>query len=578
MFDRRTLLALVVVGLILLLLPKYYELISPKKPVAVTNPSEKSAPPTPTDSIPKTETAQAEPAKMEAVEPKTSSQGFELDSFIYNPDYVTIETPLYSMKIGSNGQASQYILKNYTLANRTPIELHRAQSGSNPTVGYVDFDLGRDNAYSLKKLNFKANKTQIDMYAGADSVTLIAIDSVGRSIALTYIIDADKYGFDLSLATTKLAVTETGEYKIQWKGGIPLTEPDPSRDLQYAGAYAKIGDAIEKVTVGSDGRKDFTATGVTYFLAARSKYFVAAIIPHKPGAGTEIAGRTETPRTKTSPHLYDLTLKQAWEGNAAGRWTIYWGPIKYNVLKSYGVGLEETMNWGWPIIKPFSKAILWALTGLHSVISNYGIVIILFSIMVKLILWPLTRKSQISMKKMAALQPEIQALRELHSKNSQALNQAIMALYKERGVNPASGCIPLLLQMPLLYALFVIFSTTIEFRQASFMLWITDLSQPDIIFHLPFSIPLYGAAVAVLPIIMGITQFIMSKRTTTDPNQKMMIYIMPVFMTLIFNNLPSGLTWYYTLFNVIAIVEQNLIKVPDFSPSVQVVEEKRSKR
>jgi YidC/Oxa1 family membrane protein insertase len=235
------------------------------------------------------------------------------------------------------------------------------------------------------------------------------------------------------------------------------------------------------------------------------------------------------------------------------------------------------MNWGWAIIKPISRGVLWALVGLHSVISNYGVVIIVFSLLVKVILWPLTRKSQVSMKKMSALQPEMAALKELHKNNSQAMNAAVMKLYKDRGVNPASGCLPLLLQMPVLYSLFVIFSSTIEFRQAPFLFWISDLSRPDIIAMLGFSIPMYGAHVTVLPIIMGISQFFMSKRTTTDPNQKMMIYIMPVFMLLIFNNLPSGLTLYYTLFNLLAILEQYLIKLPDF-PSVSVVEEGPSKK
>jgi YidC/Oxa1 family membrane protein insertase len=193
------------------------------------------------------------------------------------------------------------------------------------------------------------------------------------------------------------------------------------------------------------------------------------------------------------------------------------------------------------------------------------------------VLWPLTRKSQVSMKKMAALQPEIKRIREEHAKNPQAANVEMMKLYKERGVNPAAGCIPLLIQMPILYGLFVIFSSTIEFRHAPFMLWIQDLSRPDYVARLPFSLPLYGAYVAVLPIIMGVSQFLMSKRTITDPNQKMMLYVMPVFMLMIFNTLPSGLTLYYTMFNFLAIAEQNLIKLPDFG-SVQVLEEKKKKK
>jgi YidC/Oxa1 family membrane protein insertase len=328
------------------------------------------------------------------------------------------------------------------------------------------------------------------------------------------------------------------------------------------------------LSLGGDKTKDFSATGETHFVAARSKYFIAALVPAESAAGADLHGHAENPRT--GPLFFDCTLRHAWGSNAGGFWTVYWGPMRLEELRAVHTGLDETMNWGWAIIRPFSRLTLWTLTGMYSVIQNYGWVIVLFSIMVKVVLWPLTRKSQVSMKKMSALQPEMQRIREEHKKNPQAANAAIMKLYKDRGVNPAAGCIPLLIQMPILYGLFVIFSSTIEFRQAPFMLWIQDLSRPDYVAKLPFSIPMYGAYVAILPLIMGISQFFMSKRTVTDPNQKFMLYFMPVFMLLIFNKLPSGLTLYYTLFNLLAILEQNLIKLPDFG-SVQVVEEKKRK-
>jgi YidC/Oxa1 family membrane protein insertase len=153
-----------------------------------------------------------------------------------------------------------------------------------------------------------------------------------------------------------------------------------------------------------------------------------------------------------------------------------------------------------------------------------------------------------------------------------------MELYKERGVNPAAGCIPMLLQMPILYGLFIVFRSTIEFRQAPFLGWISDLSQPDTILHLPFSIPLYGSGVGLLPIVMGVSQFYMSRATMSDPNQKAMLYIMPVMMTVLFNNFPSGLTLYYTLFNIWAIVEQRMIKLPDVATAQYTIEDKPKKR
>lgn len=578
MFEKRTLLALVVVGIILLLLPQYYKLISPERPA----PQQVA---TPVDTTQKRPDTMAAPPDLTKVAPKpvvgdTTQITPPLvetgpDTAAFVPGFVTIETPLYRMTLGSNGMVSYYALKRYTLDSGDPVELHRVAETGMPILGAVDFDLGPRSFKTLADLRFRTNKQRVNVETGADSVTLERRDASGRSIWLTYIFHPDQYGFDIRLRTEGLPTTETGEFKARWVGGVPFTESDPARDVSYAGAYAKVGDEIEKLSLGGDKSKEFTATGQTFFVAARSKYFMAALVPSQPAVGADLRGTSETP--KTGPHYYDCSLRHTWGSNASGTWTVYWGPMRLQELKQVGAGLDQTMNWGWKIIEPFSRLTLWALTGLYGLIHNYGVVIIIFSIIVKVVLWPLTRKSQVSMKKMAALQPEIQRMREEHKKNPQAANAEMMKLYKERGVNPAAGCIPLLLQMPLLYALFIIFSSTIEFRHAPFMLWIKDLSQPDYVMSLPFSIPLYGAFVAVLPIIMGVSQFFMSKRTITDPNQKMMLYFMPVFMVLIFNKMPSGLTLYYTLFNLLAIVEQNLIKLPDFG-SVQVVEEKKKKK
>lgn len=577
MFDRKTIIAMVLVGVVLLLLPKYYELITPKKQTSetttpvVTEP-EKLVDSSSTSAVTLATSDIAE--KVEAAVAQTASS-VPVDTLPYEPEYVRVETPMFVLKIGSNAQVSSYEIKDYKSHGGSPVSLHQRGKLAGSTLGYLDFDLGIINYKTIKFNRFTALRPILNLTSGSDSVSFTSVDSAGKVVILTYVFSAEHYGFDITLQTKGLNVPETGEFKAKWIGGVPATEQDATRDVQYAAAYAQVGEELEKFTTGRERQKEFTATGQTPFVAARSKYFIAAIIPDEPAAGVEIHGKNDAPREKASVPHYDLTLRQTWKGNASGRWTVYWGPIKYENLKALNVGLENTMNWGWPIIKPFSIGVLWALTAMHKVITNYGIVIIIFSVVVKLVLWPLTRKSQISMKKMSALQPEIQALRELHSKNSQALNQAIMSLYKERGVNPASGCIPLLLQMPLLYALFIIFSSTIEFRQAPFIFWITDLSLPDYIATLPFALPMYGSHVAILPIIMAVTQFFMSKKTTTDPNQKFLLYVMPVFMLLIFNNLPSGLTFYYTLFNLLAIVEQQLIKLPDFTPSVEVVEEKK---
>lgn len=579
MFDRRTLIALAVVVLIIALMPKYMQFVNPQRPVPPKTEVQKPAP------AETSEPAQPAPAKAAETtaaaitpQPKAEAGVLTPDTARPVPEYVTVQTPLFDMTIGSNAQVSRYNLKKYHLAHGQPVMLHGPATAQSPTVGMVDFDFGDPNPHTIKSLRFKASKTSINLGDGnADSVSFVAGDTAGQQIRLTYVFKGSQYGFELVLHTEKLAAPETGEFQALWRGGVPLTEPDPVRDIQYSAAYAKVGDEVVTFKVGRDPRKEFSASGQTGYVAVRSKYFIAALIPNVPAAGTEIIGRNNAPGDKASPPYYDATLRQSWGRDAAGRWTVYWGPMRYQNLKALNAGVEETMSWGWSIIKPISRLVLWALMGLHDVVPNYGLVVIIFALLVKMILWPLTRKSQISMKKMSALQPEIKELRETHKNNPQAMNAATMKLYKERGVNPASGCLMMLPQMPVLYALYAVFSSTIELRQAPFVAWITDLSQPDFVATLPFSLPLYGARVAILPLVMGFSQFIMSKRTVTDPNQKMMLYFMPIFMTLIFNNLPSGLTLYYTLFNLLAIAEQNLIKLPDFTPSVSVMDEPKKK-
>ncbi len=228
--------------------------------------------------------------------------------------------------------------------------------------------------------------------------------------------------------------------------------------------------------------------------------------------------------------------------------------------------------WGWKIIQPISIGIMWLLKFLHKFIPNYGFVLLVFSIVIKLIVYPLTHKSYESMKKMQALQPKLTEIKEKYGNNKQQLNKKTMAMYKEYGVNPLGGCLPMLLQMPLLIALFNVFRTTIELRNEPFIFWIKDLSSPDVIFTLPFNIPLYGNTIAVLPFIMAGMMLIQQKLSGTsssNPQQKYMMYFMPLFMLLIFNNFPSGLVLYYTLFNLLTILQQKLMINPSVEASVK---------
>ena len=214
------------------------------------------------------------------------------------------------------------------------------------------------------------------------------------------------------------------------------------------------------------------------------------------------------------------------------------------------------MSMGWSFIRPISRGVLAALVAMHKYIPNYGVVLIIFSILIKIIVYPLTKKSYQSMRAMSGLQPKLQSLKEKYANDPQKLNQATMKLYKEEGVNPMGGCLPMLIQMPLLFALFQVFRSTIELRGEPFVLWINDLSAPDTLFEIG------GFPVNILPLLMAASMYIQQRMTPTAAGagqQKTMMYFMNIFFIFIFYRLPSGLNLYYTLFNVLTILQQKFL-------------------
>jgi len=213
---------------------------------------------------------------------------------------------------------------------------------------------------------------------------------------------------------------------------------------------------------------------------------------------------------------------------------------------------------------------------LHLFIPNYGFVIIVFSIIIKLALHPLSKTSMKSMKKMQALQPLMTEIREKYKDDPQKMNQQVMNLYKDYGVNPAAGCLPMLLQMPILFALYSVFRSSIELRQAEFLWWIHDLSIPDVVAKLPFALPIFGITeISGLALAMGITMFVQQKMTVTDPRQAAMVWVMPIMMTLLFNSFPSGLNLYYFVFNILSIGQQVWLNKQHGSEPLQKVERKK---
>jgi YidC/Oxa1 family membrane protein insertase len=419
-------------------------------------------------------------------------------------------------------------------------------------------------------VNNKDFKLKYQLFVGGDST---------QKIIKTYTFKPESYEFnvDYELVNSSKFITRS-EYQVVWGSSLNLSEYLSTDEATFSESYAYMGDDIESYSANKFANEynistDFkNYTGVTNFISTRNKYFGVFIIPtNKKGDGAYFTGYKEHLPDEGVKNNYTIGMRmeikdEKYEKNS---FQILLTPIDYNLLKSYDKNLEKTMRFSLDfIVRPIAQYfIIPFFTFLHKFIPNYGIVLIIFAIVLKIVLNPLTKKQMKSMKKMGQLSPKINAIKEKYKEDPTKMNKQIMALYKEEKINPAGGCLPLLLQLPILYALFGVFRSTIELRQAHFFWWITDLSVPDVIFHLPFKIPLIGInQIAGLATLMGITMFIQQKMTVTDPKQKAMVYMMPVMMTLLFFSFPSGLNLYYFIFNLLSIAQQyyeTKIRKPD---------------
>ncbi len=329
-------------------------------------------------------------------------------------------------------------------------------------------------------------------------------------------------------------------YNLSWNCGLNFTEKDQKIDENEYAAVSMLGQKLETDKAKKLAKPDLAEIeGVIIFSGVRTKYFLAAIVPMNKTAAAVKQGLNEGRVTSR------LSLKAETSGHDSI--VVYLGPIQHQMLAGVFPQLDKVADTGWKPLQPVTRGILWLLMLLHSFIPNYGIVIILFSIIIKVAFFPLSYKGMKSMKHMQQLQPKMKKIQEQYKKDPGKLNQETMALYKKHGVNPLGGCLPLLLQMPVFFALYSVLANTIELRQAPFVFWINDLAIKDPYF--------------VLPALMGIAMFFQQKMTTVDPKQKFMIYLMPPFMVFIFSSLPAGLNLYWLIYNILSIGEQYIIHI-----------------
>lgn len=500
--------------------------------------------------------------------------------------FITISTPLYTATLSnrSGGSIEDYTLtgensgklkylggydKNGFFQSDLPVSIVLPSvNHCNPCLGHYD-DADDQYHFINQPFAFTSNYIENDtiyLNPGESYELRYSLKNPKGSVLIDKFVSfsADEYISHHRFEINDDELNYSNNLELIWYGGLRPTEEKDDEDVQYGsgiiGQAGEIEDIQTKDPEDEIGRSIYN--GQTEWVAVRTKYFMSALIVEKPGKYAVLsAGNVNFGHRKQTPvyHAgigYPLDIKYISS-------KLYLGPLDVDHLTKTGTNLDATMNWGFTLIRPISKGILWVLKFMHNALHlNYGLVLLLFALIIRFITGPLTKKSYESTQNMQKIQPQIKKLQAKYKKDPQRLNRETMGLYKKHKVNPLGGCLPIMLQMPLLWALFIVFRTTIEFRGAPFVLWISDLSQPDVIINLPFSIPIYGSGVAVLPLVMGATLMLTMRMSsaTMDKNQKPVMYFMNAFFVLLFNTFPSGLNLYYTAYNVLSYFQQRSIK------------------
>jgi len=505
--------------------------------------------------------------------------------------FLTVETEKYIVRFNTKGGSIyRWTLKDFKTWDQRPLQLIDWKRETDYNIVFASSD-GR--FVDTKDLYFRISPWPEGGKIVLEDTASYTIEAVchvrGDSVKIVkrFVVRGGGYNVDLDIEMVNMdAVIANNEYQVVVHSPA-LTEWNSVEEASFAEAHAYVDNS--RKSIDADDMKKVTKadiSGDVAWIAVNNKYFMNALIGRDGflGMGAYLEGITIPLPNEGQREIYETAFKVKYRGKdrETSSFTIFIGPMEYDLLKAQYEGLEQTLSLGWAVIvRPFSEYLVMPLFSfIHRFIPNFGIVIILFSILIKLLLHPLTKTSLKSMQRMQKLQPMVNELREKHKEDQQKQNMEMMKLYKEYGVNPAGGCLPMLLQMPILFALFSIFRSTIDLRQKPFFGWINDLSGPDILFTLPFKIPLLGMSfISGLALLMAITMFIQQKMTIKDPRQKSMVYMMPVLFWILFNSFPSGLNLYYFMFNILSIGQQWFInKKHQHEPLVKVAQKPGKKK
>lgn len=585
--DKRTIAAFVLIGLVFLTWSLFFspKAPPPKKGADSTQVARRQA-----DSLPVAGTDSNRT-------PQTGGQVASNDPYAGYKSapgrFVTIETPLYTAVLNSQGGLLwRFSLKTYKSWYGAPVQLindsagfpgelgitFKDESGKEIDTRNFQFSIEGEGTINLAEGDSVVVTARLLPTAGADSVpATVPADSNAPATAPAaplpaiekrFVFRGDRYDVGMSVN-----VPGVKEYRIGWEKGLMYQEHNSVDESSKAQAYVKIDDELLDMNADRDeSGKSQNYNGSISWIGTKIKYFAVALIPQQPLATQATVSGTAVPADSSGlVESYNLAL-QVPAASGSQNFTVFLGPLEFDLARDHD--LTGMVDYGFleVIVRPIGEYVLLPIFRLlHSLIANWGVVIIIFSLLIRGALWPLSIPQIKSSEKMRLIQPVITDMREKYKDDPQKMQMETMKVYREYGVNPVGGCLPMLLQLPVLYALWTTLSNAIDLRQADFAFWIHDLSIPDTLINLPISLPLLGNQISGLALIMGVTLFIQQKMMITDPKQKIIIYIMPVFLTIAFNYLPSGLNLYYFMFNLLSIGQQYYLR--NMSKSTLTLEE-----
>lgn len=545
-----------------------YEPAQPSDPSAVTDSIMVDSTVVATTSQESPETTAAQPQSLTtlqqlAAQTQASPDSLSIDSLVISTN--KFETILSSM----GGGPVSLLLQEYRYRDGLPVQMLPNAKQATPDAVFADgsfFSSAISYQSSLPPGEYDATRDTVD-------VEYTYTSESGGELIKKYRFYPDRYDYELvvELRRPDLLGFERS-YQLWWNTPLSTTEPRRQMDYDAMEAVAMMSGSRENLNDFEDNRLNESLDGYTEYAGVRSKYFAGVMIPVNRTAdgvharGNEYKISATEGRIDAKDITVGLEMPFANMVALADTFKVFVGPLDYTLMSEYDVDLEAMLNIGttpvvgW-LIKPFAIGVIWLLPRMYDVIPNYGVVIILFALLVKIVTMPLSMKSFKSMNAMKELQPKIDEMKRKHKKNPQQLNAEMMKMYKAHGVNPMSGCLPMLPQMPLFFAMFSVFRSTILLRGAPFVGFIDDLSVGATGFTDPY---------IILVVLMIGAQFLSQKFTMTSTQQnKALGYLMPLFMGFIFYKFAAGLVLYWACFSLFSLLDYLVFKRQPKNPQVK---------